>query len=119
MKVKYQGKEYNTDKKWTSTEGLMASVNSCFPAAEKFYKNRYCDRHDFFIINDRAYCFFKTRSGFFWMDAVTGSLYDYDGNCMSSDVLKIDINKAVHDNKRGREILMNLRRNKLTCRLEN
>ena len=59
----------------------------CFPIHGKRKKLEWIDKHDLFVCDDRVYTLVSTKSEVFFMDAITGSLYQF-GECLTSTVLK-------------------------------
>lgn len=81
--------------------------NSLFnPAKDKAWKKNWISNHTLFIGNKRVFIPGCLGDRFFWMDAITGTLYDSFGICKTSDVLKIDALSLRHDQGKGAKILM-------------
>ena len=62
-------------------------------AAQKAEKNRWIESRSLWVEKNlnRVFVPVTLRDRFFWMDAITGTLYDQAGKCKSSDVLSIDV----------------------------
>jgi len=68
---------------------LCAQSGDCFPVDGKWVmRQKWVDDHDlFFDNNGRVFALVDTKKRVFFMDVMTGSLYQF-GECLTSDVLK-------------------------------
>lgn len=73
-----------------SLDGMCASEREAFnPGSQAKTKKEWIDAHDLFISDTGdVFALVDSISRVFFMDAITGSLYEF-GNCLTSDVLKI------------------------------
>lgn len=91
-----------------SREAKCAQEKFCFPAhGKKESKQKWIDGHDLFTdSNGRAFALVDSEDRVYFMDAVTGSLYQF-GNCLTSDILKSG--GMTRNKKAAQEFLMGLR----------
>lgn len=82
-----------------------ADTRACFrPVGLASAKKKWIAKHDLFVGGGRAFVLVDTAKEVFFMDAVTGSLYQF-GRCRSSD--RLSIPGLRRDKKKAAEILMN------------
>ena len=87
-----------------SNEADCAAERSCFPTAGRIkQKDAWIAKHDLFVSGGRAYALVDTDKHVYFMDAVTGSLYQF-GNCLSSS--QSDISNVERDKDKAVDILM-------------
>ena len=82
-----------------SADTRCAQAKHCFnPASKKALQAKWFDDNDLFVNDDmtRAYALVDTRSEVFFMDAITGTLYQL-GECQSSDRPKLGKLYRNHD----------------------
>lgn len=81
-----------------SIEGRCAQVKYVFPMqGKKEMRKQWVDTHDLFTDKDgRVFALVDTPTKVYFMDAITGSLYDF-GVCLTSDTLKMHGLKRDHD----------------------
>ena len=86
----------------------VASHAECFSPSSKIEtKEEWLKDHDLFMSNHRAFALVDTASEVYFMDAVTGTLYQL-GECMSSSELKF--NKFKRDKERATSFLLSIQR---------
>lgn len=76
------------------------------PAKDKARKKDWISRHTLFIGDKRVFVPGCLGDRFFWMDAITGTLYDSHGICKTSDVMSLDVMRLCHDQEKAGKILM-------------
>lgn len=65
------------------------------------YRSLWVEKH-----MNRVFVPVIMRDRFFWMDAITGTLYDQSGKCRTSDVLSIDVSCLRNNVEKARKILL-------------
>ena len=82
----------------------LASGDECFtPTLTPESKRKWIDEHDLFIANGRTFALVDTFNCVYFMDCITGSLYQF-GECLSSSELKFTDFRREQD--RAAKILM-------------
>lgn len=74
-----------------SMEADCAKSSCCFPKNGRLeQKQKWIDDNDLFVdaSKGRAFALVDTVSRVYFMDAITGSLYQF-GNCMTSSILRV------------------------------
>ncbi len=74
-----------------SREAKCAQEKFCFPLnAKRETKQKWVDEHDLFTDGDgKVFTLVDTIEKIYFMDAITGSLYQF-GNCLTSSTLKAE-----------------------------
>lgn len=82
-----------------------ASADSCFPlAAITKARQHWIHTHDLFLDDTgRVFALVDTATRVYFMDAITGSLYQF-GECLTSDDLRVK--SLVRDQEKATSILM-------------
>ncbi len=84
-------------------ESDLFNINS-----QKHMKKKFIDSHDLYVYQDRVYTPVKFQSDpslLFWMDCITGTLFNKNGN-RSNSSLSISIRRLKQDKSLASEILM-------------
>jgi len=82
----------------------LASEGECFtPTLTPESKKKWIAEHDLFIANGRTFALVDTHTHVYFMDCITGSLYQF-GECLTSTELKY--NGFRRDNEQAAKILM-------------
>lgn len=83
---------------------ILASESECFtPTLSAESKKKWIKEHDLFVTGGRAFALVDTANYVYFMDAVTGTLYQF-GECLTSTDLKY--RDFIRDNNRAERILM-------------
>ena len=89
----------------------LASHTECFSPSSKIEtKEEWLKNHDLFMSNHRAFALVDTASEVYFMDCVTGTLYQL-GECMSSSELKF--NEFKRDKERATGFLLSIQRSEI------
>jgi hypothetical protein len=90
-----------------SQDAECAQAQYCFPVnAKASAKTMWVENHDLFVCDNRAFALVDTPKQVYFMDAVTGSLYQF-GACVSSDFLTR--HRFVRDHAKAAKILMSVK----------
>jgi len=84
-------------------ESDLFNINS-----QKHMKKKFIESHDLYVYRDRVYTPVKFQSDpslLFWMDCITGTLFNKNG-VRSNSKLKINMRNLVKDKDAGAKILM-------------
>lgn len=82
----------------------LASDGECFtPTLTNESKKKWIEDHDLFVANGRTFALVDTFNCVYFMDCITGSLYQF-GECLTSTELKYTDFRR--DNDRAAKILM-------------
>ncbi len=83
---------------------ILAAESECFtPTLSAESKKKWIDEHDLFVANGRAFALVDTFNCVYFMDCITGSLYQF-GECLTSTDLKY--RDFIRDNDRATKILI-------------
>ena len=84
----------------------LAAESECFtPTLSAESKEKWIKEHDLFVTGGRAFALVDTATYVYFMDAVTGTLYQF-GECLTSSDLKY--RDFTRDNDKAAKILMAL-----------
>lgn len=92
-----------------ATESRKGKGNLLFNVlAPKAYKKRWMDDRSLWVEKHLNRVFVPVTLGerFFWMDAITGTLYDMAGKCKTSDVLSINVSCLRNSTEKAEKILL-------------
>ena len=85
---------------------ILAAESECFtPTLSAESKEKWIKEHDLFVTGGRAFALVDTATYVYFMDAVTGTLYQF-GECLTSTELKY--RDFTRDNDKAAKILMAL-----------
>ena len=84
----------------------LAAESECFTATlSSESKRKWIKEHDLFVTGGRAFALVDTATYVYFMDAVTGTLYQF-GECLTSSDLKY--RDFTRDNDKAAKILMSI-----------
>lgn len=77
-------------------------------SAPKGDKKRWMEARSLWVEKrlNRVFVPVTLRDRFYWMDAITGTLYDVTGKCKTSDVLSINVSCLRNSAEKARQILL-------------
>lgn len=69
-------------------------------------KKAWIEKRSLWVGGERVFTPVVLNSTFYWMDAITGTLYESCGVCKTSDILMLDVSRLRYDPAKAEKILM-------------